>query len=359
MSETRIINGGVGRIVIEGNKVTKTYKFDKVSDHNGLSFFITDLCCMNILHGCLGFSQLNEITHQGDEYNIEMNYLGEPIKPCNDYMKYFIQMLQRVQVMHEHHIVHCDLKLANILVDMSGNINIIDYSHAKIMDDNNELPFCDTVLQTYYIMSPESYNKDNRNYMISYKTDIWSLGCVLFELITGQSLFDWTEKKVIEQHTGFAHRSRIKTMIKNKEDRKLLNKLLRVTPDCRPEIGEIFDLINNLYGIDILFSSSKVMSKTKKHYKDVRHYRKYVMNVLEFNSEKKLDEELKAKHRIIAKLLLDIMLTSNNLWDKEIPEKDYCIDKDQLHRCIKKLALVENIIDCFSDWYIFQKKTNT
>jgi serine/threonine-protein kinase len=85
-----------------------------------------------------------------------------------------------------HHIgiIHRDLKPANILLDHDGSVRLTDFGMAR-MTDRSRLTGSDVVVGTVKYLSPEACNghpPDNR-------TDIWALGIVLFEMLTGKSPF--------------------------------------------------------------------------------------------------------------------------------------------------------------------------
>lgn len=93
--------------------------------------------------------------------------------------------------MHSQLIVHRDLKLENILVSDRGRVKIIDFGFGiRTPTDVNLKIFCGT--SAY--MSPEIVRKSEYN---GFKADIWSLGVVLYVLLTGKFPFKAkTEKEL-------------------------------------------------------------------------------------------------------------------------------------------------------------------
>lgn len=338
MRNTRTIDGGVGRVEINKKYVIKKYKFDKISDDESISYFISDVSFMNILNDCEGFPNILSIFKSADDYCIKMPYLGEPIEKHDNYLEYFIKILKKVKELHDHNIVHCDLKFGNILLDKSSSIHIIDYSHSKISDNNNNLPYCKTALQTYSIMAPESYNG---KYTLSNKLDIWSLGCILYELITGSSLFTWeTKEKAIEQHNSHTHIACIKKNINDKTDRKLLFMLLDDDPNLRPTVDEILEYLG----------CSVNVKNVKKHNPSIKKsncYQKYI-NILaqKLMNDANISTYKKRQFNIIAKLLMVILLTNDSLDDS------YKMNGNKCYEYIRKTVLSMNIIDCFKGWYL-------
>lgn len=100
----------------------------------------------------------------------------------------FSNIVLGLEFLHKHGIVHCDLKLLNILVGEDGYLSIADFGMAK--DLAWERPWGDT-FGTLQYMPPESFDKrfearDLNDDNAMKAVDWWSAGCVLFELLFGR-----------------------------------------------------------------------------------------------------------------------------------------------------------------------------
>ena len=89
-----------------------------------------------------------------------------------------------MKYIHDLKILHRDLKTSNIFLTSNGQIKIGDFGISKILQETNEN--AQTTVGTPYYLSPEICQ--NKPY--SYKSDVWSLGCILYELCTLRHAFN-------------------------------------------------------------------------------------------------------------------------------------------------------------------------
>jgi len=89
---------------------------------------------------------------------------------------------------HSKGVIHRDIKPSNIIIDKDNNIKILDFGIAKILDSGFSDLHTKTGIKigTLVYMSPEQVKGEE----ISYLTDIYSLGIVLFQLLTGRTPYD-------------------------------------------------------------------------------------------------------------------------------------------------------------------------
>ena len=95
------------------------------------------------------------------------------------------QVLSAVESAHEHGIIHRDLKPQNILIDQNKHLKITDFGIATASFDNS-LTQTNTLVGSVHYLSPEQA----RGSVATKRSDIYSLGIILYELLTGQVPFE-------------------------------------------------------------------------------------------------------------------------------------------------------------------------
>lgn len=272
----RRISGGVSKVLIKDQTVIKTYEFpeDSLVETTEYAYLTTELCILNLLDGTDGFPHIIEIIRDPPKYGIVMPYLGEPVGQCDHPLRVFTKIVKLVAILHQHNIVHCDLKPKNVLIDQHHHVSVIDFSHSYIMGnfhslikDNRKYPHMDAkapmtlndreTISTYAYTAPETYD---RQVIKDTSMDIWGLGCILYELVTGECLFDDLprEDKPCNECVGYLdyikdqHQhmdlilSKIEQIKGHSIEKQLMNKMFAIKPRERPTA---IDLLHYL-GVD-------------------------------------------------------------------------------------------------------------
>ena len=104
----------------------------------------------------------------------------------NECKKIFIQILSGVSYAHKKSIIHRDIKPSNIILKYDGEPKILDFGIAKILVNNPYVGKENARLGTIMYMSPEQV----RGIEIDFRSDIYSLGVTLFEMLTGKCPYD-------------------------------------------------------------------------------------------------------------------------------------------------------------------------
>ncbi|MFQ5676739.1 MAG: protein kinase, partial [bacterium] len=104
--------------------------------------------------------------------------------PIDGVIIYALQIAEGLQAAHKKGIVHRDIKPANILVTEDGMVKIVDFGLAKLAG-HTQLTKEGTSMGTVAYMSPEQ----THGVEVDHRTDIWALGAVLYQMISGKQPF--------------------------------------------------------------------------------------------------------------------------------------------------------------------------
>ena len=98
--------------------------------------------------------------------------------------RYLLQVVSALRFVHSRKILHRDLKAQNVFVGTDGNVRLGDFGVSKLLESTSDL--ARTKVGTPYFMSPELC--ESRPY--SSKSDIWALGCLLYEMLALRPPFE-------------------------------------------------------------------------------------------------------------------------------------------------------------------------
>ncbi|KAL1266085.1 hypothetical protein QQF64_004112 [Cirrhinus molitorella] len=119
----------------------------------------------------------------GDLYHRLKLQKGE-LLPERQVVEWFVQIAMALQYLHEKHILHRDLKTQNIFLTKTNIIKVGDLGIARVLENQNDM--ASTLIGTPYYMSPELFS--NKPY--NYKSDVWALGCCVYEMSTLKHAFN-------------------------------------------------------------------------------------------------------------------------------------------------------------------------
>ncbi|MEH6992074.1 Stk1 family PASTA domain-containing Ser/Thr kinase [Neobacillus drentensis] len=135
-----------------------------------------------------------DVGEENDLYYIVMEYVeGQTLKQyiqqssplqVEDTIEIMKQLTSAISHAHQNHIIHRDIKPQNILVDRFGNVKITDFGIAMALSATS-ITQTNSVLGSVHYLSPEQA----RGGMANKKSDVYSLGIVMFELLTGRLPF--------------------------------------------------------------------------------------------------------------------------------------------------------------------------
>jgi serine/threonine protein kinase len=166
---------------------------------------------------------------------IKTNKLNQtPFKEA-EIVQWFISIALALKYIHSQNILHRDIKSANIFLTSSGEAKLGDFGISKTLSTEDEL--AKTVIGTPYYLSPElcegrTYNK---------KSDIWALGCVLYELTTLNHAFNGTTLPTLVLKILNGTYAPIPKHYSD-DLKQLIDSMLQQDPNNRPTITQLLKL---------------------------------------------------------------------------------------------------------------------
>jgi len=155
-----------------------------------------------------------------------------------------VQIASALQHAHNHGIIHRDLKPANLLLTADGELKLVDFGIARDVT-SPELTNQGLTVGTYAYMSPELIG-GRRN--ITGQADLYGLGCLLFEMLTGRPPFEGENfAQLFDQHL-YSPPPRVRD----------------IAPDCPPELNDLVTALLSKSPDDRPFNARSVQAALMK-----------------------------------------------------------------------------------------------
>jgi serine/threonine protein kinase len=214
----------------------------------------------------------------------------------NERLEFFRQILDAINYSHSKGFIHCDIKPNNILVDSKGTPKVIDFGiaskYGSFIVGKNQTTFFQNAFTPNYA-SPEQI-KGEKN--LSETTDVYSLGVVLYELLSGQLPIELSESEsypnlisTLEKNVLLTLKRSVTKVIDEAERERLI-----LERDCQTISQLKNDLSNNLDEI----VQKALSQKTHKRYANVRTFD---AEIEEFLSEESFFNQIKSAFVILYK----------------------------------------------------------
>ena len=144
----------------------------------------------------------------------------------------FIEIALGIKYIHDRKILHRDLKGQNVFLMKDGTVKLGDFGIARVLEHTFQV--CKTQIGTPYYLSPEICQGKNYN----MKTDIWSLGCILYELCTLKHAFEAGNMNQLLMNIVRGRYTPIPAQY-SEDLKNLVNRMLTKEPEKRPNINQI------------------------------------------------------------------------------------------------------------------------
>ncbi|NWR31157.1 NEK3 kinase, partial [Tachuris rubrigastra] len=179
-------------------------------------------------------------------------------------LHWFVQMCLAVKHIHDKRVLHRDIKSKNIFLTQNGKVKLGDFGSARLLA--HPMSYACTYVGTPYYVPPEIWESMPYN----NKSDIWSLGCILYELCTLKHPFQANSWKhlilkickgsysPLPSHYSYELHYLIKQMFKrNPQDRPSASTIL--------SRGCLTKLIKNCLPSEMIKEFEQILKETKKH----------------------------------------------------------------------------------------------
>jgi hypothetical protein len=213
-------------------------------------------------------------------------------------------------MMHKNGLLHCNLKPSNILVDEYGNIRLCDFKKALRVSSMTQSDVRkNKSAMTPCYTAPELFSEEGA---YNYKTDLWALGCIMYELALGQvPFFDESVgrlmNKIINEEVNF-NRKELQNFSDDFID--VLRRLLDKDPNTRITWNELerhsfWEL--NLPENETVPTSSRLSSRTKskENIKDIKTSPQENTNTIVNNVKKKNVDVLRLSRNALQNMMDD------------------------------------------------------
>jgi eukaryotic-like serine/threonine-protein kinase len=194
---SEIARGGMG-IVFKARQASlnrlvavKVIRAGQMADRSEIERFLIEArAAANLQHP--NIVAIHEIGEDEGQHFFSMDFIegsslaekmrGEPLAPraAAGYLK---TIAEAIHYAHQRGILHRDLKPSNVLIDEKDQPHVTDFGLAKLMTDDSELTATGTVMGSPSYMPPEQ--AEGRTNEITVRSDIYSLGAILYQSLTG------------------------------------------------------------------------------------------------------------------------------------------------------------------------------
>src|SRR5271168_753696 len=206
--KTKTLGKGSFGIVYKGHNVNNIEDYVAIKQYTNISKkdipyqILREINIMNLLKHP-NIIAIREVIQANGNIELVMDYGGENLRSYSNKTPYqqkikeiksiAYQILMGCLYMHKLDIIHRDLKPENILINKTL-VKICDFGLAKKLppfkNKDNSYQIC-----TLCYKPPELFSSDNKKY--TNAVDVWSIGCLLYEIISGKPIFEGTTETVV------------------------------------------------------------------------------------------------------------------------------------------------------------------
>jgi len=148
-------------------------------------------------------------------------------------LDWFVQLCLALKHVHDRKILHRDIKSQNVFISGNGLLKLGDFGVSKVLDSTSQ--FAATAVGTPYYMSPEIC----QNQRYDQRSDIWSLGCLLYEICTLKHAFDANNMKMLIHKIVRSSYTPVSSTHYTKGLRDIVDSMIAKQPSRRPTVNNL------------------------------------------------------------------------------------------------------------------------
>ncbi|NWR50801.1 NEK3 kinase, partial [Regulus satrapa] len=245
MSSSGVENSRKEAVILAKMKHPNIVAFKESFETDGHLYIVMEYCDDGDL--------MQKIKHQGGN-----------LFPEDTILHWFVQMCLAVKHIHDKRVLHRDIKSKNVFLTQSGKVKLGDFGSARLLA--HPMSYACTYVGTPYYVPPEIWESLPYN----NKSDIWSLGCILYELCTLKHPFQANSWKHLILKICKGSYDPLPSHY-SYELRYLIKQMFKRNPQNRPSASTILarsylaKLVKNCLPSEMANEFEQVLKETKKH----------------------------------------------------------------------------------------------
>ncbi|NWV52603.1 NEK3 kinase, partial [Daphoenositta chrysoptera] len=194
----------------------------------------------------------------------KIKHQGGNLFPEDTILHWFVQMCLAVKHIHDKRVLHRDIKSKNVFLTQSGKVKLGDFGSARLLA--HPMSYACTYVGTPYYVPPEIWESLPYN----NKSDIWSLGCILYELCTLKHPFQANSWKNLILKICKGSYDPLPSHY-SYELHYLIKQMFKRNPQNRPSASTILargcltKLVKNSFPSEMANEFEQILKETKKH----------------------------------------------------------------------------------------------